>query len=315
MEERSDKPVEALPPGLEKRIAWDDLDKTKYYIVGPSVMVFVRAAVYPSNLVKTRLQIQSRRHPLYTGTFDAFRKIVRQEGFLGLYKGFGASLLNIVIGNLYITVYEIVNQFAMQSLTSNPSMANFISGATASVINQTVIVPLDIVSQRMMIDGQGVQAASKAKTLGLLSISRDIFRKQGILGFYKGYIPSVLTYAPSSGIWWGFYGAVWPVFYANIPFDMEPMPKQIVAQAIGGGSAGVFTAILTNPMDVIRTRTQIYTQYGAIDTFRHLIRKEGAAGLMSGAFARVLSMGPSGVLIISAYELVKRLSRKTESVS
>ncbi|RHY31476.1 hypothetical protein DYB32_003462 [Aphanomyces invadans] len=208
MEERSDKPVEALPPGLEKRIAWDDLDKTKYYIVGPSVMVFVRAAVYPSNLVKTRLQIQSRRHPLYTGTFDAFRKIVRQEGFLGLYKGFGASLLNIVIGNLYITVYEIVNQFAMQNLTVQPS------------VRSSTLHRLHLMYK------VGVQAASKAKTLGLLSISRDIFRKQGILGFYKGYIPSVLTYAPSSGIWWGFYGAVWPVFYANIPFDMEPMPKQ-----------------------------------------------------------------------------------------
>ncbi|KAF0690103.1 Aste57867_18497 [Aphanomyces stellatus] len=300
----------ALPPGLEKRIAWDDLDKSKYYIVGPSIMVFVRAAVYPSNLVKTRLQVQSRSHPMYTGTFDAFRKIVRQEGFLGLYKGFGASLLNIVIGNLYITVYEVTNQFAMENITANPSTANFISGATASIINQTVIVPLDIVSQRMMLDGQGSSAAA-VKSSSLLEIGRDIYRTQGIRGFYKGYMPSVMTYAPSSALWWGCYGAVWPSYYHAIPFEMDPLHKQILAQAVGGGTAGVITAIATNPMDVIRTRTQVYTQYGAMDTVRYLLRNEGARGLMSGAFARVLSMGPSGVLVVSAYELVKRLSRKT----
>ncbi|KAG9406113.1 hypothetical protein AC1031_004032 [Aphanomyces cochlioides] len=302
-----------LPPGLEKRISWDDLDKTRYYIIGPSVMVLVRAAVYPSNLVKTRLQVQSRSHPMYNGTFDAFRKIVRQEGFLGLYKGFGANLLNIITGNLYITMYEIVNQFATQNITSNTSNANFIAGSTASVISQTVVVPLDIVSQRMMLDGQGAKSA--VPTAGVIQISKNIFRQQGILGFYKGYIPSVMTYAPSSGIWWGSYGAVWPFLYTHIPFDIDPLSKQIVAQALGGGSAGVFTAIVTNPMDVIRTRTQVYTQYSAMETLQHLIKTEGPAGLFSGVFARVLSMGPSGVLVVSAYELVKRLSRKPEQSS
>jgi solute carrier family 25 protein 44 len=105
------------PPGLQKRIAWDDLDKRKFYVIGPSVFVFVRAAVYPSQLVKTRLQIQNSKNPLYRGTFDAFRKIIRQEGFLGLYKGFGASLLNIFIGNIYISIYELNHKFAMAHMT------------------------------------------------------------------------------------------------------------------------------------------------------------------------------------------------------
>ncbi|OQS00195.1 Mitochondrial Carrier (MC) Family [Thraustotheca clavata] len=306
--------VEALPPGLEDRISWDDLDKRKYYVIGPSVFIFVRAAVYPSNLVKTRLQVQSRTRPLYNGTFDAFRKIVRQEGFLGLYKGFGASLLNIFIGNLYISVYEFTHKLAMENVTDTPSTANFISGATASVVNQTVIVPLDIVSQRMMIDGQGgpdMQSKTRHRTQGLMSIAKDIYRTQGVRGFYKGYVPSILTYAPSSALWWGSYGVVWPHYYRLLNFDIDPMWRQMIAQAFGGGTAGVVTAIITNPMDVIRTRTQIHTQFGAVDTFKYLIKREGIPGLWTGAVARVMAMGPSGVLVITAYELVKRLSRKT----
>ena len=99
--------------GEIEQIAWDDLDKRKYYILGPTVFLAVRAAVYPSNLVKTRLQVQSRSNPLYAGTFDAFRKIARQEGFAGFYKGFGASTANVLTGNVYVSIYELARKFAM----------------------------------------------------------------------------------------------------------------------------------------------------------------------------------------------------------
>ncbi len=96
-----------------QHIAWDDLDKRKYFIFGPSAFLAVRALVYPSNLVKTRLQVQSHAKPLYTGTFDAFRKILKQEGPRGLYKGFGASTANVLTGNVYISVYEMARKLSL----------------------------------------------------------------------------------------------------------------------------------------------------------------------------------------------------------
>ena len=48
-------------------------------------------AVYPIDLVKTRMQNQrSRAHLeelLYKNSFDCFKKVVRYEGVLGLYRG------------------------------------------------------------------------------------------------------------------------------------------------------------------------------------------------------------------------------------
>lgn len=99
----------ATPPALE-HISWDELDKRRYFVLGPTMFLAVRAAVYPSNLVKTRLQVQSKANPLYAGTFDAFRKIARQEGMKGLYKGFGASTANVLTGNVYISVYEMARK-------------------------------------------------------------------------------------------------------------------------------------------------------------------------------------------------------------
>ncbi len=102
------------PPHMIEHISWDELDKSRYYILGPTLSILIRGAVYPSNLVKTRLQVQSPKNPLYKGTFDAFRKIIQQEGFRGLYKGFGASVLNAFVGNIYVSVLEIVRKVVLQ---------------------------------------------------------------------------------------------------------------------------------------------------------------------------------------------------------
>ncbi|GAB9463731.1 hypothetical protein Gpo141_00001180 [Globisporangium polare] len=307
---RGDGP--ATPPALE-HISWDELDKRRYFVLGPTMFLAVRAAVYPSNLVKTRLQVQSKANPLYAGTFDAFRKIARQEGMKGLYKGFGASTANVLTGNVYISVYEMARKQFLTHTQFGEKAANFAGGACASLISQTIVVPLDIVSQRMMIDGQGVDVRkTRERARGFLSVTKHIYRMEGLRGFYRGYLPSIATYAPSSAIWWGSYGLLVPVFYSKLSkWDIDPFWNQVVSQALSGGSAGFITAVSTNPMDIVRTKAQVYTQYGAIDTFKYIIQRDGARGLMTGVSARVLANVPSGVLVISSYEFVKRMSRKS----
>jgi hypothetical protein len=49
-------------------------------------------AVYPIDLVKTRMQNQRGTGPvvgelMYKNSFDCFKKVLRYEGFFGLYRG------------------------------------------------------------------------------------------------------------------------------------------------------------------------------------------------------------------------------------
>lgn len=72
--------------------------QTRFALLMPMSLMFVRATVHPLSLVKTRLQMQrghnhgllessgEGRHARYSGTIDAFRKIVRYEGVRGLFK-------------------------------------------------------------------------------------------------------------------------------------------------------------------------------------------------------------------------------------
>ncbi len=50
---------------------------------------------YPLDLVRTRLSAQTKGQ-YYTGIAHALRTIARDEGLLGLYRGLGATLLQVL---------------------------------------------------------------------------------------------------------------------------------------------------------------------------------------------------------------------------
>ena len=55
--------------------------------------------VYPIDLVKTRMQNQriaaDAGEVLYRNSFDCFRKVIKYEGALGLYRGLGPQLVGV----------------------------------------------------------------------------------------------------------------------------------------------------------------------------------------------------------------------------
>ncbi|CAN1256686.1 Mitochondrial carnitine/acylcarnitine carrier-like protein [Linum perenne] len=49
-------------------------------------------SVYPTDVVKSVIQVDDFKNPKFSGSIDAFRKIVASEGVKGLYKGFGPAM-------------------------------------------------------------------------------------------------------------------------------------------------------------------------------------------------------------------------------
>lgn len=234
-------------PEPVKIIEWEHLDKRKFYVIGPTLFVGIRALLYPPNLIKTRLQVQKKR-ALYKGTLDAFTSILKSEGVRGLYKGFLVSSFSVVSGQFYITTYELVRQ---RTSRYNLALRGFLAGSCASLVGQTVTVPVDIISQKLMIQGQGKSHSYKLKSAG--TIIRETMVNQGLPGFYKGFFISLMTYGPTSGVWWASYGTYLGIV-GNIVPDGTP---HIVVQGISGPLAGLTAATVTNPLDVLRTRLQV----------------------------------------------------------
>ncbi len=244
-----------------QHIEWHELDKRRFYVIGPSLFFFVRMVVYPPVLIKTRLQLQKKKS-LYNGTFDAFSKIYKYEGVRGFYKGFITSSFTILSGQIYVTSYEII-----RSKTSGHSnfVRGMVAGGCASIAAQTITVPVDIISQKQMIQGQniakdlidkntaGSEKTKPAKSKGPIDIIRSIWKESGPKGFYRGYLASLMTYAPSSSIWWASYGLFTGIISEVVPNDTN----KYFVQAVSGPLAGITAAIATNPLDIIRTRLQV----------------------------------------------------------
>ena len=234
-----------------RHIEWEELDKRKYYVVGPIMMVGVRLIIFPPILIKTRLQVQ-QHNSHYKGTLDAFRKIFKYEGIRGFYKGFSTNLVTVASSQVYITTFEVVRSKLPNIGNTSKSL---VAGACASLAGQTITIPVDIISQKQMMAGQQANISNilKPKIKSGVSIVKEIYKTSGIKGFYKGYIVSLMTYIPSSGLWWGSYYMFTQIFDKLTP-DSTP---HLAIQGISGISAGVVASTLTNPADTVRTRLQV----------------------------------------------------------
>ena len=94
------------------------------------------------------------------------------------------------------------------------------------MVGQTFVVPIDVVSQHIMMitDNQkdsgntaGRPRPSFRTPLEIpqeslnspfgrsVAVVKAIYRKDGVRGFYKGYLASLAVYAPNSAMWWFFY--------------------------------------------------------------------------------------------------------------
>ncbi|XP_061423123.1 solute carrier family 25 member 44-like isoform X3 [Lethenteron reissneri] len=239
-------------------IEWEDLDKRKFFTLGIVMTLAIRAAVYPASLIRTRLQVQKGKS-VYKGTADAFAKIARAEGARGLYRGFLVNALTIVSGQAYVTTYELARLYVSRFSDSN-ALKSLVAGGCASLVAQSITVPIDIISQHLMIQGKdsGTMGrfhlcATEGSSLPLgrwRIVAAQILRADGPAGFYRGYTASLLTYIPNSAVWWPFYHAYtapgkhkWSPIQVLTTLHPEELPRsQEIARSQGRGSARIVSS-------------------------------------------------------------------------
>lgn len=204
------------------------MDKQKFFPLSMLSSFSVRCCFYPLTLIKTQLQVQFK-NDVYNGMFDAAYKIYKTEGPRGLYKGFWISSVQIFSGVFYISTYEGVRHMLTQYGAGERTKA-LLAGGCASMVGQTIIVPFDVISQHAMVLGMGdpinvnrmngkpctKSLVTEVNPLGInyhgrsrmrisYDIAAEILRRDGIKGYYRGYLASLMAYVPNSALWWTFY--------------------------------------------------------------------------------------------------------------
>ena len=85
-------------------------------ITGGLAGSFGEIVTIPLDTAKIRMQVQSGENK-YQGLLDCLRRILKQEGFLALYKGLSAGVLRqIIYGSLRIGLFSPVKSFYQDKL-------------------------------------------------------------------------------------------------------------------------------------------------------------------------------------------------------
>jgi len=81
--------------------------------------------------------------------------------------------------------------------------------------------------------------------------------------------------------------------------------RDMIAGALAGGTG----SLLSNPMDVIKTRIQVSTMSydGIFDCFAKTVNAEGMGAFMKGAKPRLMHKVPANGVFFLCYEFFRRL--------
>jgi len=119
---------------------------------------------------------------------------VRNNGILGLYKGFSGTILFRSFVSVYFTSYEMCMQLLAPAQLATP-LKNFIAGGSAATALWLIAYPTDVIKNRLM-----AQPDVKPYLYnGVVDCVKKIYAKEGAIGFYRGFAPCIIRSFPANG--------------------------------------------------------------------------------------------------------------------
>jgi hypothetical protein len=138
-------------------------------------------------------------------SYQVLINILQNEGVLGLYRGYSATLLrNLPAGVLSYSSFEYLKLAVMKSTNKNhlEPIQSVICGALAGAISASITTPLDVVKTRLMTQARN-EAVGKVATVmygGVKDTIGEILKEEGLVGFTRGMGPRVLHSACFSAL-------------------------------------------------------------------------------------------------------------------
>ncbi|KAF5385009.1 hypothetical protein D9615_001219 [Tricholomella constricta] len=242
---------------------------------------------------------------LYKNSIDCARKIFRNEGFLGFYRGLGPQLIGVAPEKaIKLTVNDLIRGRATDPETGRIKLGwELFAGGMAGGCQVVFTNPLEIVKIRLQIQGEAAKVEG-AVPKGAVHIIRQL----GILGLYKGASACLLRDIPFSAI---YFTAYWHLKKDLFNEGYNGKQLSFLETLSAAGIAGMPAAYLTTPADVVKTRLQVEARQGQTpykglqDAFVKIYKEEGFRALFKGGPARVLRSSPQFGFTLLGYETLK----------
>lgn len=239
--------------------------------------------------------------PRLNGTIDALIKIAKFEGIASWWKGLSPTVLMAVPATvIYYTSYDQLKV----TFGFNPERTNFLAPVFAGSISRTVAVacvtPLELLRTK-------IQSRQHYHYRHMWNIVKASIENEGPLSLWRGLFPTLLRDVPFSIFYW--------ISYEFLKHELNDFRHSELVPLIAGAISGATAALLTNPLDVVKTHIQVslgepHTKHlykpSLIGVVRSVISEHGISGLYTGLVPRIAKIAPACAIMISTYESFKK---------
>lgn len=338
-----------LPPNLGvtaccREVFWVG-DSAQVCMLGPDAGTMGSS----STTAVSECAVEETQRRTFTSTFDGLRKIARNEGLSRLWRGLSPTLVMAIPANvIYFTGYDWLRFDPRSPIPRyfGDVWAPLMAGSAARIAAASVISPIEMFKTRL----QATSGTGADHFTATLKDLHQMTKVSGYGSLWRGLTLTLWRDVPFSGLyWWGYEEARNSLTimrtkahsssndrsYRDLQLH-ESNTSTFVDSFIAGASSGAFAALVTTPFDVGKTRQQVFRhhiddmptstaaraaaksshavihpeQFPMPKFLLHIFREEGFSGLFRGWVARCLKVAPACAIMISSYEVGKKMARE-----
>ncbi|KAF2310973.1 hypothetical protein GH714_018618 [Hevea brasiliensis] len=191
------------------------------------------------------------------------------------------------------------------------------AGAFAGAISRTVTSPLDVIKIRFQVQLEPTftralvrgNIGESSKYTGMLQATKDIFREEGLPGFWRGNVPALLMVMPYTAIQFTVLHKL-KTFAAGSSKSENHIHLSPYLSYVSGALAGCAATVGSYPFDLLRTILASQGEPKVYPTMRSafvdIIRTRGFRGLYNGLSPTLVEIVPYAGLQFGTYDTFKR---------
>ncbi len=229
----------------EDDLEWEDnpgnIPFHVHMIAGSFAGLCEHITIFPIDTLKTHLQCERCGAISPLTTWNCASKLVKNEGIMRLWRGVTAMFAGCIPAHaMYFSIFEFMKvRLGMNNDTHQPLRAAF-AGASASFGHDIFMTPFDVIKQRMQL----------GYYKNMIHCTQTILKYEGIKAFYRSFPTTLIMNIP--------YGCIMVAVNESARKILNPSNTKynITSSMLAGSIAGSIAAVLTNPLDVIKTRLQ-----------------------------------------------------------
>lgn len=147
------------------------------FFIGAIARSISDITTFPLSLVKTRYESNSYK---YKSIRNALNSIIKEDGFMGLYKGMSSTLIrDINYSGIYFMLYSSLKQSSNDQYYSTFKIA--LCSLSSSIAASFLTQPPDVIRTHMQLEP--VECKTYKQTM------KKIYYQNGLRGFFTGFVP------------------------------------------------------------------------------------------------------------------------------